>query len=318
MTFTSRAYAGEIDLQPISTLLTLCEATDQLGMPTSVAALQADFDAPTVDQARDLRLWQDEAGRLVAFANIDVRPADHGTDGLLWFRVHPDARNGHLEDAIIAWAIGQMQALRHARGGRAVLQSGTNVDDAWRSATLERHGFAVVRYFLRMDHALDAPIAEPLLPPGFTVRAVAGPSEAAAWVELFNASFIDHWNHHPLTVERLLHIWREPHYVRAYDLIAVASDGTFAAFCAGGVDEEENARTGRKEGAINVLGTRRGFRRMGLGRALLLEGLRRFQSDGFSSVQLTVDAASPTGATRLYESVGFRVTRRYVRYEREV
>lgn len=318
MTITSRNFAGETDLQPISDLLTLCEDIDQLGMPTSVAILRADFDSPAVDKLRDLRLWEDGAGKLVAFGNIDLHAGDDGTDGLLWFRIHPTARGRDLEQQVIDWGSERLREVHRARGVHVRLHSGANINDTWRIATLERHSFSVVRYFLRMERALDVAIPEPQLPPGFTLRPVAGEHEVQAWVEMFNQSFIDHWNHHPLTVERLLHIWREPGYRREYDLVAIAPDGTFAAFCASGVDPEENARTGRNEAGINVLGTRRGFRRMGLGRAMLLAGLRRLQADDFASAQLVVDADSLTGATRLYEAVGFQVTRTFVRYAREV
>jgi ribosomal protein S18 acetylase RimI-like enzyme len=319
MTFTSRPYTGEADLQAISDLLTLCEASDHLGLATSVAHLRSDFASPTVDPARDLRLWDDAAGNLIAFANVDNRAADHGVDSLLWFRLQPDARSAALATDVMAWASARTTELEQEHVGKVVLQSGAHVDDAWRRKLLERNGFSVIRYFWRMDHLLDTPIPAPCFLAGFELRETGEThEEAVAWVELFNQSFIDHWNHHPLTVERLLHLnATDPTYRREYDLVAVAPDGTLAAFCVGGIDAEENARTGRNESSIDVLGTRRGYRKLGLGRAMLLAALQRFQTNGITSTHLIVDAASPSGATRLYESVGFRVTQQYVRYARE-
>ena len=54
----------------------------------------------------------------------------------------------------------------------------------------------------------------------------------------------------------------------------------------------------------------------GLGRALLLRAFQDFRARGFHEVGLGVDAASLTGATRLYESVGMRVTSQFDIYEK--
>ncbi len=58
-------------------------------------------------------------------------------------------------------------------------------------------------------------------------------------------------------------------------------------------------RSGRSEGWIELLGTRRGHRKIGLGRALVLAGLQRLKADGVETALLGVDGDNPTGATRL-------------------
>ena len=138
------------------------------------------------------------------------------------------------------------------------------------------------------------------------------------WVDLFNESFIDHWDHHDLTVEAAGHWLMNPHYKPALNLMAVASDGTFAAFCVGYINREENTRSGRKEGWIKLLGTRRGFRKLGLGRSLLLAQMRQLKAAGVEQVKLGVDAQSLTSATRLYESVGFQPINTWLSYVKEI
>ncbi|MGQ4646967.1 hypothetical protein [Lyngbya aestuarii] len=49
--------------------------------------------------------------------------------------------------------------------------------------------------------SLAEPIPEPQLPEGFTLRHLRGEQDAQAWVEMFNETFIDHWNYHPQTIE---------------------------------------------------------------------------------------------------------------------
>ena len=60
-------------------------------------------------------------------------------------------------------------------------------------------------------------------------------------------------------------------------------------------------------GYVGALGVRRAWRGRGLGRALLHRTFGEFHSRGVRRVTLGVDAESPTGATKLYASVGMEV-----------
>jgi len=81
---------------------------------------------------------------------------------------------------------------------------------------------------------------------------------------------------------------------------------------------EYNAHNGTNEGGIGQLGTVRGHRKLGLGRALLLAGMAWLKTQGLTTAVLGVDAENPTGALRLYESVGMRPVSRRVLYERRL
>jgi ribosomal protein S18 acetylase RimI-like enzyme len=67
---------------------------------------------------------------------------------------------------------------------------------------------------------------------------------------------------------------------------------------------------------VGALGVRRPWRGRGLGRALLLRTFAEFRRRGVTRVTLGVDAENPTGATRLYESVGMDVELEAVVYEK--
>ncbi|HUP27316.1 MAG TPA: GNAT family N-acetyltransferase, partial [Chloroflexia bacterium] len=157
----------------------------------------------------------------------------------------------------------------------------------------------------RMVHPLNEEIPEPKFPEGYTLRHKEGAEEAEKWVECFNQSFIDHWNFFPETVEDHVHWLKSPHYRKELDLVAIAPDGSFAAFCFCGIDPEDNKRNNRKDGWIHILGTRRGHRKIGLGTAMLLSGLRKLKEEGMETGKLGVDAENPTGALQLYEANGF-------------
>ena len=317
-TFRERAYTGPADLPAVVGLLNLCDIVDQLEEHYTVENFGTELTDPTVDPAHDLRLWEDAAGRLVGFGQLWLLGGTHGLDGRLYWYIHPDVRGSGIEDAVCAWAATRTAAAGQARGGGTHLSSPAGEHNAYHRATLEAHGFTVVRYFFQLARALAGPLPTPELPPGYTLRPLTGEAELAAWMEMHRETFVDHWNYHPLPLERRQHWMADPHYRAAGDLVIVAPDGTLAAFCLCGIDPEANAQSGRNEGWIQLLGVRRGFRKRGLGRAALLAGLRYLQGAGAETALLDVDAANPTGALRLYEGAGFTRRRTDLRYNKSL
>jgi len=312
MTLTMRPYAGEADLEAIAHLLNVCETVDQLDNYYSARDLRLEFSEPNFDAARNLRLWHDGDGKLIGFGQIWF-PADTETDteiqeidGHLWFRVHPDARGDRLETEIIAWGEARMHEIWLERGMPVKLYGHARDKQTDLIELLENRGFTFVRQFLRMERSLTQPIPIPQLPEGFTIRHCQGEADLAAWVEMHNQSFIDHWNYHPLTVETHQHWMGDPEYQSELDLVAIAPDGTFAAFCYCHIPLEQNQHLGQSNGWIGMLGTRRGFRRIGLGRAMLLTGLQKLKAAGMDTAKLGVDTENPNRAQTLYESTGFR------------
>jgi GNAT superfamily N-acetyltransferase len=71
-------------------------------------------------------------------------------------------------------------------------------------------------------------------------------------------------------------------------------------------------------GFIHALFTRRRWRRQGVGAAVLHESFWRLWQRGEHSVGLAVDAASDTGAFRLYERAGMSPARGAVTYEKSI
>ena len=71
-------------------------------------------------------------------------------------------------------------------------------------------------------------------------------------------------------------------------------------------------------GWVHALFTRRPWRKQGVGAALLGDSFGRFWERGEHSVGLGVDAASDTGAFRLYERAGMAPVLGWVMYEKEL
>ncbi len=313
---TLRPVRLDEDLEPLVALINRCEAADRMDEGTSLVELRQEFSDPVLDVERDVRLIADDEGQPIGFAMLWSRPHGETVDAGLWFKVDPEHRGADVETELLRWAAARAAELRREHAKPAWLRGHARSDDMAMVAIFERHGFEIARYFLRMERPLDEPIATPSLPPGFTLRTIEGSAEEAAWVEAYNQSFIDHWNHHDMTVEQRSHWMADEDYRPDLDLVAISPEGHIAAFAWCGIHPRENERTGRNEGWIQLLGTRRGYRKLGLGRAMLLASLHVLKGAGVDAARLGVDAENPTGALRLYESTGFRTVQTMVNYRK--
>lgn len=305
-TITRRPYQGEADLPAISDLLNICEAIDHIEQDRSIAELKQELDAPWQDPTRNLYLWEDENEKLIGFGLLSISLNPESTEALLQFCAHPQVRSSDLEQKILAWGEKRILEVKQESGLEVKLRSTARTYQSQRVILLENSGFTRERYFHSMKRSLNLPIPQPQLPPGFTIRPITGEQDIEAWVEMFNQTFIDHWNHQDLTIEEAKYSLRSPTYRPELDLITLAPDGTFAAFCHCDIFPEHNQHHQCHEGWISILGTRRGFRQRGLGRAMLLTGMQALQTAGIDTARIAVDSENPSSAKQLYESVGFQ------------
>jgi len=215
--------------------------------------------------------------------------------------VHPEARGrgigSELLDRAEAWARERGLARMHVH----VVN-----DDGRRLAEDREH--KLVRYMWRMEIELAADLPEPAPPDGLAIRAYRPGADDEALHAAHEEAFADHWEFTPEPFDEWLR-WRHGRSDYHPDLWWVAVDGdeiAGAALCFGE----------RHFGWVLSLFVRRGWRRRGLGFALLQCSFRALGQRGHTHVGLEVDSENETGATRLYERAGMHVTRRYATYEK--
>jgi ribosomal protein S18 acetylase RimI-like enzyme len=152
-----------------------------------------------------------------------------------------------------------------------------------------------------------APPDRPVWPAGITVRTMRPDYDDRVVHATIEEAFADHWGHVPRSFED----WEQ---------VVLHSDGfnpalTFMAFAGNEVAGVVVNRY-RDIAWVWQLAVRRAWRKRGLGLALLLHSFNEFYQRGDRAVGLGVDSQSQTGATRLYEKAGMRVTKRYDTYEK--
>ena len=82
------------------------------------------------------------------------------------------------------------------------------------------------------------------------------------------------------------------------------------------INPAENDEYKRKRGYTEGISVRRPWRRRGLARSLLAQSLRYFKQLGMNEAALGVDTENPSGALKLYESVGFQSVKSFIEYRK--
>lgn len=247
----------------------------------------------------------EEANERMYFLSIKVHPAAEGLGlELELARQIMDVVRGYESDP-------DMPARPKITVKAWALEPSSNLRTLWSEI-----GLAEVRQFWTMARPLDLPIDEPALVEGVNIRPYRRPEDNEEARKAFNDSFSDHWDHHPTSAEDWNYWTDQPDTRPELSWLAEIEDhpGTFAGFCIISINSEDNRKRGVQEGWIELLGTTRDWRRVGLGRALLLNGLYSLEGAGMETALLGVDSLSLTGANRLYESVGFRIRMREFGY----
>lgn len=265
-------------------------------------------DWRTIDPANDAWVAVAPDGSLAGYAYVsDRRHVRVDAEGY----VHPEHLGRGIGTALVRTA--EARARDHValapEGARVVAQNWINAHNAAARGILERDGYALCRHFWQMEIALaDAPTS-PAWPDGIGRRALGSEDDERAAHLVVQEAMADHWGHVATGFDEWIARRRE-HGIEP-SLWFVASDGSepaAAALCS----------ISEGIGWVDTLAVRRAWRGRGIGKALLLHAFADFRRRGLERCALGVDAASPTGATRLYEGVGMRAAQEHAVYQKEL
>jgi mycothiol synthase len=275
---------------------------------TTPAEFRVWLTEPNVEPARDIRVAE-RGGELLGYADVYDQNGMH-TRYWLDVRLDPVLADEETAEALVAWVETRAEG---ERGPGAFLRGFVPERAALLKLTLEESGYALIRHSYRMAIDLPSGSPEPEWPDGVRVRPME-PGEERAVYEVHEECFADHWEHVREPYEEWAHwtVAREDFDPSLWWVVVDGDEIAAYALC-----RQHDAETDM--GWVEMLGTRPPWRRRGLGKALLHHVFREFERrDGYRRVGLGVDAASLTGANRLYESVGMRVVRQSDVYQKDL
>lgn len=255
-----------------------------------------------------------DGDRMVAYGQLRVghtRDAEGRVRATLGGGVAPHHRGRgigrELADRMERRAL-ELAAERHP-GAQSYWRADGGLEGSSARALWSHRGYEVVRYF----NLLTRPLPGPSLDVPEVAATLASPrtDQAEDVRHAHNLAFADHWG----TAPQAPAPWQDHWTARAnrMDLstLALGGDGTVLAYVLAGQWVE-------RELYVNLVGTVPEARGRGLAAACLARTLALAAASGnFDRADLDVDSESPTGATRLYERLGFTVKKTFAAMQRD-
>ena len=213
--------------------------------------------------------------------------------GDCWTQIHPDFR--FFEKEIVLWIEKQTREIKSNETLELELRFYVDETDEKRKTLLTELGYenSGLNEYNR-KRPLDKPIPEYQLPEDFTIKSVDVEEDFVQYKNVQAAVF----PHCSRMTKRTAKIYSTASfYNKDLDLVAVDRHGNFAAFCTVRIDPVS------RMAELEPVGTHPDYRRLGLARSVICEGLHRLQKYHPSSICI-LGAATSEAANRLYESVG--------------
>lgn len=238
------------------------------------------------DSLGKIGIWEDD-GEMVAVAHYEWRL------GEAFFQFHPAYR--HLRREMLAYAEANLYNYSE-KDGRKYLCAYVNDNDEAFTTLVKQCGYEIDPEGCRPMYRYAIPELFPAitLPAGFRLQSLADECDWAKVNRVLWRGF-DHEGDAPSTAEDLesrQHMFDTPSARRDLKIVVAAPDGEFVAFCGMFYQSEH------QYAYIEPVATDPSYRRLGLGKAAVLEGIRRCGILGATVAYVGSDL-------EFYQAIGF-------------
>lgn len=244
-------------------------------------------------------------------------PLIYGSTGFL----APAWRRKGIGTTMFTWVENRMSyiAETHTHTETGMFDNFVSNGNIGLATLLEKKGYKPIRYIVEMIRPDLENIPNFPMPDGLEVRAVLPEHYQAIW-DADKEAFRDHWGYSEPTEEDR-QAWLEDKNIFQPQLWQIAWDtktneiaGQVRTF----INQAENEKYNRQRGYTEFISVRRPWRKRGLARALIVQSLRLQKEQGMTESTLGADSENISGATRVYEDCGFRVTKRHRLYRKPI
>jgi ribosomal protein S18 acetylase RimI-like enzyme len=287
MEIISRKYNPKNDFDLVGTfLINLFELTRsfQYWLPVR-------FENNHLDRKEAVRIWEkqikDTSAEIVAITSSE-------SPNTFYIHTHPEYKS--LEREILEWIEQHFTSKRKESSKDRKLYLFSMQGDTERETLLVESGYTRRGIIgIHRSRPVDMPIPEVEIPEGFTVRNIQGKVDYDQLAKTIRIIF-GHGDWFDAGV--LEGIASCSFYKEDLDLVTIAPNGTFASICTIRIDPFGNMAT------VEPMGTHPDYRKIGLGKILIYEGLKRAMK--YNPTLFYIDsAANNPAANKFYNSVGF-------------
>ena len=229
----------------------------------------------------------------------------------------PEWREKGIEQAMIQWCEKRLLDISEGQpqDSKRYFQTYSSEVKSAFNKILESFSYEVERYFIEMSRPLDV-IPPSEFPEGIEVRTVKEQDERKVW-EASVEAFRDHWGFSPPT-EKDYTSYKSSKYWQP-GLWQVAWDGKeVVSSVMNYIDHDHNQKFNRKRGWTENISTRREWRRRGIAKALIIRSMHMHKEEGMTEVALGVDTNNPSGALKLYQSLGYKKDKTHMTYRKKM
>jgi mycothiol synthase len=278
---------SEAEITSVLRLRTDAEAVDHLVALNEAAVLRLRRSHPTT---RHLLVSED--GDLVGYAQLEL-----GTE---WSAGQLVVSPSHRREGV-----GTQLLRRLIMESSAPLRVWALGDTPAARALALGVGMVRQRELLIMERRLDEKLPKPAIPPGVQIRTFVPGQDEQEWLRVNAAAFASHPEQALIDLDDLNDRMAES-WFDARGFFVATKDGSMIGF-------HWTKQHQDQLGEVYVLGIAPWAARRGLGKALLLTGLRWLQQQGNSRVKLYVES-DHQAAIELYLTYGFATASRDVMY----
>jgi len=239
------------------------------------------FDESTLGQ---IGIWED-AGEIVGVVTYETRL------GEAFFQVHPAYQ--HLKPEMLTYA--EEHLARTDDDGKRYLRAYVADFDTAFEESLTARGYAQDPDCQRpmSQFVIPKPFPPIVLPQGFRLQSLADENDLRKISRVLHRGFNHSGEPPEEAIEGRRKMQSGPHFRKDLTIVAVAPNGEFVSFCGMWLDATNHF------GYVEPVATDPDYRRRGLGRATVLEGIRRCGQEGATVAYVGTDKP-------FYRSFGFK------------
>jgi mycothiol synthase len=316
-TLRFRTFLGEADYPVITSIINACKEADGMDHSTMLEDVRNTYThLVKCDPYRDM-LFAEVEGRAVGYTRAWCQvDGDGNWIGFSLGYVVPAYRRRGIGRNLLDFVETRLKEISNhlietgqlSPTAPRFFDNSVSDTEIAKESLLKHAGYQAVRFEYDMVRPDLENIPDLPLPAGLEVRPVL-PEHYRPIFDADNEAFRDHWGYIPASEEDFQKILTDSVFDPTLWRVAWAGD-QIAGMVLSFINRAENAEFNRKRGYTEDICVLRPWRKQGLAKALIALSLKALKERGMDHATLGVDAENISGATHLYEKMGYRVVSR--------